>query len=114
MKKQYLQQCADFLNGKYGEGSFAVTLRDSYANMREIIDQRPEITQRALNAIRAAGDEPKTVPIRGGTDGARLSYQGLPCPNLPTGVYNMHGVMEYASLPEMERSVAMLVSLLTQ
>ncbi|MEG2252097.1 MAG: peptidase T, partial [Clostridia bacterium] len=66
---------------------------------------------RALRVLRAAGNEATLVPIRGGTDGARLSYLGLPCPNLPTGTYNMHGVLEYVSVPEMEQMVDVLVSL---
>lgn len=110
-KKTYLQACAQLINARYGEGTAVLTLKDTYYNMKEIIDRRPEITRRALEAIRFAGDEPKILPIRGGTDGARLSYMGLPCPNLPTGVYNMHGVLEYVSIPEMERCVKMLVKL---
>ena len=71
------------------------------------------MTQRALDAIRSAGDEPQIVAIRGGTDGARLSWSGLPCPNLPTGDYNGHGLMEYVSVPEMEKCVKVLLHLVT-
>lgn len=110
-KKEYLRACAALMNTRYGEGTVEVDLRDSYRNMKEIIDQHPEISRRAMAAIRFAGDEPREIPIRGGTDGARLSFEGLPCPNLPTGVYNMHGVLEYVCVPEMERSVQMLVKL---
>ena len=102
-----------FLNQKYGAGTVRVTLKDSYRNMREVIDRYPEVTKRALDAIRSAGDEPKIVPIRGGTDGARLSWEGLPCPNLPTGGYNGHGLMEYVSVPEMEKCVQVLLHLVT-
>ncbi len=111
-RKGRLAAIADYLSGKYGEGSFQLTLTDTYYNMGEVIDRHPEITKRALDAIRAAGDEPRFVAIRGGTDGARLSYMGLPCPNLPTGAYNLHGVLEYVSVPEMERITRMLVELL--
>lgn len=110
-RKVTMQQCADFLNARWGEGTVELALKDSYYNMGEIIQKHPEITRRALEAIRAAGDEPVCVPIRGGTDGARLSYNGLPCPNLPTGTYHMHGVMEYVSVPEMERCVNMLLNI---
>ena len=111
-RKQRMLAIAAYLNGKYGDGAFEITLRDSYYNMKEIIDKHPEIVERAMAAIRAVGDEPKLVAIRGGTDGARLSYMGLPCPNLPTGAFNLHGVMEYVSIPEMERITRMLVELL--
>jgi tripeptide aminopeptidase len=110
-RKGRVQAIADYLNGKYGEGSFTLDMKDSYYNMKEKIDEHPEIVARAFEAMRAAGDEPQMVPIRGGTDGARLSYMGLPCPNLPTGAYNMHGVLEYTSVPEMERITRMLVEL---
>ncbi len=110
-RKARLAAITDYLNAKYGDGSFSLTIKDSYYNMKQIIDQYPAITERAFAAMRAVGDEPTAVPIRGGTDGARLSFQGLPCPNLPTGTYNMHGVMEYVSVPEMERITRMLIAL---
>ena len=110
-RKANLTAIAAYLNAKYGEGAVTLTLRDSYYNMKEVIDRYPEITARALEAIRAVGDEPTTVAIRGGTDGARLSYMGLPCPNLPTGGYNFHGVMEYVSVEEMERMTRMVVEI---
>ena len=110
-RKERLRAIETYLNGKYGAGTVELTLRDSYRNMKEIIDRYPEVTQRAFQAITAVGDEPKLVAIRGGTDGARLSFNGLPCPNLPTGAYNMHGILEYVSVPEMERITRMLVEL---
>ena len=110
-RKAYMTQCAEMTNARYGAGTVTLELRDSYFNMKEIMDKHPEVCERALNAIRAAGEEPVVVPIRGGTDGARLSFMGLPCPNLPTGVYNMHGVLEYASVPEMEKTVETLLAL---
>ncbi|MEG0741957.1 MAG: peptidase T [Clostridia bacterium] len=110
-RKERMQTITAFLNDKYGDGSFVLTLRDSYYNMKEKIEEHPEVIERALRVLRAAGNEATLVPIRGGTDGARLSYLGLPCPNLPTGTYNMHGVLEYVSVPEMEQMVDVLVSL---
>lgn len=110
-RKEYLEQCAAMIDLRHGGHTVELTLKDSYYNMKEIMDKHPEVNERALNAIRAVGDEPVIVPIRGGTDGARLSFMGLPCPNLPTGTYNMHGVLEYVSVPEMERSVQMTIAL---
>ena len=110
-RKEKILAAGAWLNAKYGEGTVEVTLRDSYFNMKEKIEGHPEIMTRAQEAMRAVGDEPVLVAIRGGTDGARLSYMGLPCPNLPTGDYNAHGVMEYVSVPEMERITRMLVEL---
>ena len=110
-RKARLAAIAEYLNGKYGAGSFALTLQDTYYNMKEKIDEHPEIIERAMEAMRAVGGEAVLEPIRGGTDGARLSYMGLPCPNLPTGAYNMHGVLEYTSVEEMEQITRMLVEL---
>ncbi|MDD3335608.1 MAG: peptidase T [Eubacteriales bacterium] len=110
-RKEYLRGCAALMNVRFGEGTVELELKDSYYNMKEKIDEHPEVIERAFKAFRAVGDEPVLVPIRGGTDGARLSYEGLPCPNLPTGGYNIHGVMEYASIPEMEKNARMLVEL---
>ena len=104
-RKARLQAIADYLNGKYGAGTVEVRLRDSYYNMLEKIVEHPEALNRARDAMLAMGDPATSTPVRGGTDGARLSFMGLPCPNLPTGVYNMHGVLEYASIPEMEHEV---------
>ena len=81
--------------------------------MKEKVMERPEVLERALNALRACGKEPVCVPIRGGTDGARLSFMGLVCPNLGTGGYNYHGVFEYACVQEMQLAVEMLKKLVT-
>ncbi len=110
-RKARLTAMTAYLNGKYGEGSFTLDLHDTYYNMKEKIDERPEVTARAMEAFRAVGVESRTVAIRGGTDGARLSFEGLPCPNLPTGAYNLHGVLEYVSIPEMQQITRMLVEL---
>ncbi len=111
-KKALMQSAADFLNRKYGEGTVQLTIKDSYYNMREKIEPCMEIVERAKKAMCQAGMEPKTVPVRGGTDGARLSYEGLPCPNLCTGGENYHGRFEYIPVEDMEQCVDMLVHLL--
>ena len=107
-KKQRMEKIADYLNEKYGENTFELTLRDSYYNMKEKVQERPEVIDRALNALRACGLSPACVPIRGGTDGARLSFMGLVCPNLGTGGYNGHGIFEYACVQEMQSMVEVL------
>ena len=112
-KKQVMEDAGRFLNQKYGEGTVTVTLKDSYYNMREKIEPHMEIIHRAEDAMRAVGMEPVTVPIRGGTDGARLSYEGLPCPNLCTGGENFHGRFEYIPVEDMDACTEMLVQILT-
>ena len=112
-KKALLQAAAEFLNTKYGAGTVRLTLKDSYFNMKERIEPCMHIVDRAKEAMRQAGMEPYEAPIRGGTDGARLSYMGLPCPNLCTGGANCHGRFEYAVVEDMEKCVQMLVQILT-
>ena len=112
-KKQLMEDAAAFLNRKYGEGTVKLTLRDSYFNMREKIEPCMFVIDRARKAMEAVGITPKAVPIRGGTDGARLSYMGLPCPNLCTGGENFHGRFEYIPVEDMEKCVQMLVQILT-
>ena len=111
-KKQLMTATAEYLNRKYGDGTVELELKDSYYNMREKIEPHMEIVDRAKRAMAAVGMEPRTVPVRGGTDGARLSYQGLLCPNLCTGGENYHGRFEYIPVEDMEKCVAMLVALL--
>ena len=111
-KKRLMTAAADFLNDKYGPGTVEIALRDSYFNMREKIEPCMEIVDRAKRAMALAGMEPKEVPVRGGTDGARLSYEGLPCPNLCTGGENYHGRVEYIPVEDMEQCVKMLVNIL--
>jgi len=110
-RKQRVQAAADFLNGQYGAGTVTVSLKDSYYNMRDEIDKHPEVVRRALDGIRAIGEDPVAVPIRGGTDGSRLTYMGLPCPNLPTGMHNVHGLMEYVSVPELEKATQLIIEI---
>ena len=112
-KKEIMAAAADFLNRKYGEGTVTLTVKDSYYNMREKIEPCFYIVERAMKAMRAVGMDARTSPVRGGTDGARLSYEGLPCPNLCTGGDNYHGRFEYIPVEDMEKCVEMLISLLT-
>ena len=112
-RKQAVTDAAAFLNRRYGEGTVTVTLKDSYRNMKEIILQHPQVLERAKCAFEACGVTPLMTPIRGGTDGARLSYMGLPCPNLSTGGYNYHGRKELIPVPAMEKMVDVLQRLVT-
>ncbi|MBR3683098.1 MAG: peptidase T [Tidjanibacter sp.] len=110
-KKALMEQITAYVNGKYGEGTVRLTLKDQYYNMREMVEPHPEIIEKAMQAMEQAGVVPIIKPIRGGTDGSRLSYMGLPCPNLYTGGMNFHGKFEYVSLDTMYRSVQTLVNL---
>ena len=110
-KKARMEEIRGILNHRYGENTVRVELKDSYRNMKEIVEQYPEIPERAGKAFRENGVEPVIQPIRGGTDGAQLSFKGLPCPNLSTGGYNFHGRKELIPVPAMEKMVDVLVSL---
>lgn len=112
-RKQTLQEIAQFLNHRYGAGSVELLIRDSYYNMREILETRMDLIDRARAAFEHCGVEAKVVPIRGGTDGARLSFEGLPCPNLSTGGLNFHGVYEYIPVESLKKMVEVLVRLVT-
>ncbi len=112
-KKARFYAITDFLNAKYGAGTVEVRLRDSYYNMKEKIRPHMYVVERAMDAMRKAGMDPVAVPIRGGTDGARLSYEGLPCPNLCTGGENYHGRYEYIPVEDMEQCVEMIKYILT-
>ena len=111
-KKAMMNTACDVLNKRYGAGTATIELKDSYRNMREIVEQHPEIIERAKKAFKENGVEPIVQPIRGGTDGAQLSFRGLPCPNLSTGGYNFHGRKELIPVPAMEKMVDVLVSLI--
>jgi tripeptide aminopeptidase len=112
-KKSAMELVADFINRKYGVGTCELTIRDSYFNMKQHIEPVMFIIDRAKAAMKAVGMEPREMPIRGGTDGARLSYMGLPCPNLCTGGENFHGRFEYIPVEDMEQIVKLLVEILT-
>ena len=110
-KKARFQEIANYLNGLYGPGVVSLVLKDSYYNMKEKILPVMHVVDQAMAAMKAAGMEPAAAPIRGGTDGARLSYEGLPCPNLCTGGENYHGRFEYVPVEDMDACTEMLVSL---
>jgi tripeptide aminopeptidase len=112
-RKTMMNSVCEMLNRKYGEGTVRVELKDSYRNMKEIVEQHPEILQRAEKAFRVNGVEPIVKPIRGGTDGAQLSFRGLPCPNLSTGGYNFHGRKELIPVGAMEKMVDVLAALVS-
>jgi tripeptide aminopeptidase len=111
-KKALLESAAAYMNKKYGSGTVTVHIRDSYFNMREKIEPCMHIVDRAKAAMEAVGITPVIVPIRGGTDGARLSFEGLPCPNLCTGGENYHGRFEYIPVEDMETCTQILIRLL--
>lgn len=108
-KKEYARRAAAALNEKYGEGTVSVVIADSYKNMRPMIEKDFRAVELARKAVREVGLEPCSPPVRGGTDGSRLSYMGLPCPNLGTGSHNHHSRFEFASADAMDRSVDILV-----
>ena len=110
-KKEFLKDTIHFLNLKHGEKNFSLLMKDSYYNMKEKILPHMHIVDAAQNAMKRVGVNPKIVAIRGGTDGARLSFLGLPCPNLSTGGENFHSVHEFISVQSMEKMVEVLVEL---
>lgn len=108
-KKRIFLDTAAFLNRKYGDGTVVVKLKDSYYNMKEILKPHMHLVKNAANAMRELGIEPRISPIRGGTDGARLSFMGLPCPNLCAGGENFHGKYEYTCVQSMEKITELLI-----
>ena len=104
-KKALLLECADKINAKYGNGSCVAMVKDSYFNMKEIIDNHMYTIDRAVEAMKQVGVKPIIMPIRGGTDGARLSFMGLPCPNICTGGENFHSRFEYLSVQSLHKVV---------
>ncbi|MBO5671455.1 MAG: peptidase T, partial [Clostridia bacterium] len=115
-KKRVLRETVDAVNAEwrdvYGADACVLSVSDSYYNMKEIFEDKMYIVERAEQAMRACGIEPRRMPIRGGTDGARLSFEGLPCPNLSTGGENYHSRFEYACVEDMEAMVDVLVRIL--
>ncbi len=110
-KKKYFMSVVSFLNNKYGEGTVTVDMKDSYYNMREIMENHMELIDKVVETMKAQDIKPIITPIRGGTDGARLSFMGLPCPNICTGGENCHGKYEYACVQSMEKVVDLLIGL---
>jgi len=111
-KKQMIREAASYLNMIHGEGRVVADIKDSYRNMKEVIDQHPRCTQLARKAMRSLGIEPVSPPVRGGTDGARLSFMGLPCPNLGNGGGNFHGRYEYCVVEELEMAGKVILNII--
>lgn len=112
-KKVLISQCVDFLNKKYGDGTFSLELKDQYYNMRKQVEPHYHIIEKAVEAMEMAGIKPKIKPIRGGTDGARLSFMGLPCPNIFAGGHNFHGKFEYIPAESMEKATEVIINLVS-
>lgn len=110
-RKSKLKNVEEKLNSKYGDGTVEVILKDQYKNMKEIIDKYPEVMERAKKAMEALDIVPELVPIRGGTDGSRLSFMGLPCPNIFTGGYNFHGKYEFTVVSYMELACKTIIEI---
>lgn len=113
-KKELITNTVASINRRFEYPRITLTLKDQYYNMRKMVEPHPEIMERAFRAMERAGVTPVVRPIRGGTDGSRLSYMGLPCPNLFTGGMNFHGRFEYCSLDTMERAVKTIVNIITE
>ena len=111
-KKVMIREVADFMNKKYGEGTVQLTLKDQYRNMREQVEPHYHIIEKAVKAMEMEGIKVKIQPIRGGTDGANLSYMGLPCPNIFAGGLNFHGKMEYVPLESIEAASKVILNII--
>ena len=111
-KKKILENCCDFINKKYGEGTLSITLKDQYRNMREEVEHHYHIVEKAIKAMEMEGIKPKIQPIRGGTDGANLSFMGLPCPNIFAGGHNFHGKMEFVPLESMQAASKVILNII--
>ena len=112
-KKAYMQKCVDFINEKYGEGTATVEIRHQYYNMRKEVEPHYHIVEKAKLAMEMEGIVPNIKPIRGGTDGANLSFMGLPCPNIFAGGHNFHGKMEYIPLESMEKASKVILNIIS-
>ena len=112
-KKAYMQKCVDFINEKYGEGTASVEIKHQYYNMRKEVEPHYHIVEKAMKAMEMEGIVPKIQPIRGGTDGANLSFMGLPCPNIFAGGHNFHGKMEYVPLESMEKASKVILNIIS-
>jgi tripeptide aminopeptidase len=111
-RKVLMQKCIDFIKAKYGPSSLDATIEDRYFNMREVLEKTFHVVETAQNAMRSLGIEPIIKPIRGGTDGARLSFEGLPTPNLFAGGHNFHGPYEYIPTASMEKAVLVALKII--
>ncbi|MBR5748769.1 MAG: peptidase T [Prevotella sp.] len=108
-RKHFMQRCVDRMNEKYGEGTVTCEIKDQYYNMKEKIDPQMHVIDLVLHAMQDCGVAPKVKPIRGGTDGAQLSFKGLPCPNIFAGGVNFHGPYEFVSIQSMEKALQVIV-----
>lgn len=113
-RKETMLRCAEFINAKWGEGTASVELRHQYYNMRKEVEPHYHIIEKAMKAMEMNGIKPKIQPIRGGTDGANLSFMGLPCPNIFAGGHNFHGKMEFVPLESMEAASRVILGILGQ
>ena len=112
-KKAYMQKCVDAINEKYGEGTAILEMKHQYYNMRQQVEPHYHIVEKAMKAMEMEGIKPKVQPIRGGTDGANLSFMGLPCPNIFAGGHNFHGKMEYVPLESMEKASKVILNIIS-
>ena len=110
-RKRFISRCADEMNTKYGEGTVTIELKDQYYNMKEKIDPQMHVIDLVLHAMQECGVAPKVKPIRGGTDGAQLSFRGLPCPNIFAGGVNFHGPYEFVSIQSMQKAMQVIVKI---
>ena len=110
-RKRFISRCADEMNAKYGEGTVTIELKDQYYNMKEKIDPQMHVIDLVLHAMQECGVAPKVKPIRGGTDGAQLSFRGLPCPNIVAGGVNFHGPYEFVSIQSMQKAMQVIVKI---
>ena len=113
-RKALMQKCADDINAKYGAGTVTLVLKDQYYNMREQVEPHMHIIEKASAAMEKAGVKPKIQPIRGGTDGANLSFKGLPCPNIFAGGLNFHGKMEWVPLESMQKAAQVILNIISE
>lgn len=111
-KKKTLKNCVDFINEKYGEGTVSLEIKNQYRNMREMVEPHYYIVEKAVKAMEEEGIKPNIKPIRGGTDGANLSFMGLPCPNVFAGGHNFHGKMEFIPLESMEAASKVILNII--
>ena len=112
-KKAYMRKCVDFINEKYGEGVATVEIKHQYYNMRKEVEPHYHIVEKAKKAMEMEGIVPNIKPIRGGTDGANLSFMGLPCPNIFAGGHNFHGKMEFVPLESMEKASKVILNIIS-
>ena len=110
-RKRFMENCVKKMNEKYGEGTVELKMNDQYYNMKEKIDPNMHVIELVLQAMQQANVAPKIQPIRGGTDGAQLSFKGLPCPNIFAGGVNFHGPYEFVSVQVMEKAMQVIINI---